>query len=1502
MNNKPREVGMRKIIRITGAMLAVIIMASAFSDCADDSLSVESPAVSSFTSFLEIPGITNEEIAAIEALQREHRTFSYGMTLTTEAFIKENGEVGGYAALFCEWLSSLFGIRFQPEIYAWNDLLEKLNTGDLDFAGNLIITEERRQMYHMTDAIAERQYKIMRINGSPPLERIALERPLRYAFLRGAVHSRNVAAVTASNSYQPVWVDDYTEVYRVLENGTADAFIAEDAMEASFSAYDNIYIDDFLPLIFSPISMATANPELKAVISVITKALRGGAIPYLSALFNHGYEDYKKHRFIEHLNDEEKLYLKNTVSVPLLTQYFNYPIIFYDNRHKKWDGIAMDLLYEVEKLAGFTFEVVNSEHAEMPELIALLSEGKGHIFADLIHTKERESSFIWNKNKFMADQYALLSKIDYPNVNINEIHYKRIALIESTAHKEMFHIWFPNAINTIEYVNLDEAFRAVGNGEADLMMAAKTKLLYYLNYHESPDYKANFLFNYSYESAFAFNKDQAVLCSIVDKAISIINTDVVVEQWVTKTYDYRAQMIEARQPWLIGISVLSLITLALILNIIYRSVNLRKLKEAEAKTKEADERAHFMTEYAPLVVMLWAEDLQLLDCNQEAVRIFGLSSKKEYLERFFELAPEHQPNGMTSQELFLKAHAMIFKEKEFAHIQWTQNHAVTGEAIPFDITLVRIKYKDGYAALSYGQDMRERNAALAKMREADERAQLMTEYAPLVVMLWDRDLKILDCNHEAVRIFGIYNKKEYIEKFFKLMPEYQPNGTKSTEMAQKALNKAFNEAGYVKFEWTQNHAITGEPIPFEVTLARIKYKDEYAVLSYAQDLRELKEAELKIREVNSTLTAIFNSTLDMIFCKDNNLFYTECNKAMEDFFNIKKSDIIGRIEAEALNIPPEIAENLLATDRKVITEKRAIITEELVKSYDGRMVRFEMIRSPLIREGEVIGLVGMARDITQREEMAQLAKQQAEAQAASRAKSSFLATMSHEMRTPMNAIIGMTSIGKNSKDLERKDYALHKIDEAAAHLLNVINDVLDLSKIEANKLELALIEFNFEKMLQKIVNIINFRMDEKHQKLMINVDKNIPRFVIGDDYRLSQVIMNLLSNAVKFTAENGEISLNVFLTGENDCDCELRIEVSDNGIGIAREQQSKLFVAFEQADSGITREFGGTGLGLSISKHIVELMDGHIWVESEYGKGARFIFTAKVGRGKMNITSMLAPDIKWKNLRILVVDDESEVCAYFSDLFAQLGLKCDTADSGFSAYDSIERSGSYDIYFIDWRMPGMDGIELTRKIMEHDKGRLSVVVMISSADWAVIKETALDAGVSKYLLKPLFSSAIIDCINECFGFQSDDENMLAGAEKRFAGKKLLVAEDVDINREIIVTLLEDTGISIDCAQNGIEAVNMVAASPDKYDMIFMDIQMPKMDGYEATRLIRAMPLDRLKDIPIIAMTAHVFTSDIEECIAAGMNDHIGKPIDIGDVLNKLNKYLHPNVPQTGQVI
>ncbi|MDR1315562.1 MAG: response regulator [Spirochaetales bacterium] len=533
--------------------------------------------------------------------------------------------------------------------------------------------------------------------------------------------------------------------------------------------------------------------------------------------------------------------------------------------------------------------------------------------------------------------------------------------------------------------------------------------------------------------------------------------------------------------------------------------------------------------------------------------------------------------------------------------------------------------------------------------------------------------------------------------------------------------------------------------------------------------------------------------------------------------------------------------------------------------------------------------------ILRQEMIESLIKAKAEALSSARAKSEFLANMSHEMRTPMNAIIGMTTIAKGTRETERKDYCLGKIEDASTHLLGVINDVLDMSKIEANKFELSPTEFNFERTLRKAVNVINFRVEEKKQNFTVRVGKHIPPRLIGDDQRLTQVITNLLSNAIKFTPEGGSLCLDSHLLKEEDGLCTIQIEVRDTGIGISREQQKRLFNSFMQAESNTARKFGGTGLGLAISKRIVEMMGGSIWVESEPGMGSRFIFTIQARRGGEEKQGILNRGAKWSNIRILSVDDDPLIAEYFEDIAKRFGLACDTAGSAEKALSLIEKNGHYDIYFIDWKMPVMDGIELSRRIKStsSESSPNAVVIMISSSDWDAIKAEAKKAGVDKFLSKPLFPSAIADTINECLGMENlvtAEEKSLA-VEADFTGKRILLAEDIDINREIVMVLLEPTHLEIDCAENGIEAVEKFARNPESYAMIFMDVQMPELDGYEATRRIRALDLPNAKTIPIIAMTANVFREDVENCFAAGMNGHVGKPLDFGEVIAELQKYL-----------
>ena len=564
-------------------------------------------------------------------------------------------------------------------------------------------------------------------------------------------------------------------------------------------------------------------------------------------------------------------------------------------------------------------------------------------------------------------------------------------------------------------------------------------------------------------------------------------------------------------------------------------------------------------------------------------------------------------------------------------------------------------------------------------------------------------------------------------------------------------------------------------------------------------------------------------------------------------------------------------------------------------------------------------------------DVTQLTRAKIGAEMANHAKSDFLSRMSHEMRTPMNAIIGMTHIAKASRDPERKDYCLGKIDEASNHLLGVINDILDMSKIEANKLELSLAEFNFERTIMKVTNVIIFRIDEKKQNFAVHLDPKIPSMLIGDDQRLAQIITNLLSNAVKFTPEQGTIKLEAALEEMDGKLCTVRISVSDTGIGITDEQKGRLFTSFEQADGGIARRFGGTGLGLAISKRLVEMMGGAIRVESEPGRGSSFIFTIKAEQGSEAARIPFKAGANPENLRILMVDDDEDVRDYFGEILKQFGLSCDFAPGGPEAMELIENRGLYDLCFIDWKMPGMDGLELTRcikdKVRQADSAGpvpekpVSMVFLISSSDWTTVEREAKEAGVDKFLPKPLFSSSVADAINLFLGRDTlaapaaASSNFLAtgsagltngrdkggavggdgdgaSADKNdFKGHCIILAEDVEINREIVLALLEGTGLTIDCAENGAAALKLFSENPGRYDLIFMDVHMPEMDGFEATRRIRGLDNPWAAAIPIVAMTANVFREDIEKCLEAGMNDHVGKPLDIAVVLEKLRKYL-----------
>jgi signal transduction histidine kinase/CheY-like chemotaxis protein/ABC-type amino acid transport substrate-binding protein len=1055
-----------------------------------------------FSNYKEIPGVTGDEIAAVEALRVKYKdsVLIHGVSESTEAFRGDDGEVHGFAARVCGYVAELFGLNIKAALFEWGDLISGLESGGIHFSSDLTPTDKRKEQHHyMTSPITNRGTAYFRSDESEPLAVIAARRALRYGFLEGTTTYERVRELSP-DKFEAFFVTKYDDARDLLKNGKIDAFFEESTAKAVFDAYGGIKSSVFLPMIYEPASLCTQTRELAPVISVMEKLLNNGGRGWFAALYNHGLNDYNARKLYLLLTDDEKEYIRKKPAVLYAAEYDNYPFSFYNQNDKQWQGIAHDILREAEALTGLAFTIANDEKTEFVELFRMLEAGEVSFITELVRTSDRAGRFLWPNTPMLLNRYALVSRLDYPDISMNDVVGARVGVQSGTVYEELFKRWFPEHPRITAYSNTNEFFSALERDEVDIVMSSQNQVLAVTNYMERPGYKINVLFDYASESVLGFNKEERILCSIIDKAQGLMDLSRITDLWLHKTYDYRVKIVESRQPLLISISVLLICVVGL---------------------------------------------------------MFVLLSRK---------------------------------------------------------------------------------------RDAGKRLEALVE-----------------------------------------------------------------------------------------------------------------ERTAKLHYQNWLLEAVTNNYKGIIWSIDTNGIVTLFNGSSLRKLGIDRSSFVGQNMEHARRMDYRV--NIVLDPKKqmfIADGPQEWITEVDGNTYLSNTVPF------YDTGGKVLGITGTTDNIT---EIVRLSKELETAleaaEAANRAKSAFLANMSHEIRTPMNSIIGFSELALDCEIPEEPKSYLRLIIENSKGLLQIINDILDVSKIEAGKMTIENVDFDIHEVFEICRSATIPKAMEKGLLLHFYAEPVINKRLVGDPTRLRQIFINLISNAVKFTNSGIVKVLATIISAASDT-ITIHFEVKDSGIGMTAEEIKRVMEPFTQADHSTTRKYGGTGLGLSIVKNLVELMGGELFVESTPGIGSRFHF---------NLT------------------------------FGTVDVSEDSGDKPPAADDELKR-------------PNLSG-------------------------------------------------------------------------------EILVCEDNHMNQEVIRKHMERVGLRITIAENGKVGVDTVKGRAERgekpFDLIFMDINMPVMDGLEASAQMTALGVKT----PIVAMTANVLSSDRELYERSNMRDCIGKPFTSQELWHCLLKYIKP---------
>ncbi|MBP7736397.1 MAG: PAS domain S-box protein [Spirochaetes bacterium] len=806
----------------------------------------------------------------------------------------------------------------------------------------------------------------------------------------------------------------------------------------------------------------------------------------------------------------------------------------------------------------------------------------------------------------------------------------------------------------------------------------------------------------------------------------------------------------------------------------------------------------------------------------------------------------------------------------------------------------------GYLGVT--RDISERKRAEEALREGEAKYRLLAENSDDVIWTTDANLKFTYMSPSITKLRGLTVEEALQESLQDCMtPESLNVIIGEYTRLLPAIEKGDNPA--LRRDILQ-YRKDGSTLWVEVNIKTMRDDAGRLIgfLGASRDISDRRKAETALLESEEKFRQIVENASDFIYRVDYRGYYTFLNPAAERILGFSANDVKKHHFWDIIDAEHRQAAKDFYLDMAVRKIPQTYY-EFPINLKGGDLMWLGVLTKTVEIPGAGTEFLCLSRDITERRRAEKaLTEAKEAAEEANRMKSEFLANMSHEIRTPMNAIIGMTHLAmKTGLDPRQRDY-LGKIDRAAHNLLQIINDILDFSKIEAGKLDMERVPFQLDEVLANLSTVVGVKAQEKGLELIFDTGADIPNRLVGDPLRLNQVLVNLCSNAVKFT-EKGEIVVRSRLAGAVNGKAKIEFSVTDTGIGMTPEQMKKLFHSFSQADSSTTRKYGGTGLGLSISRRLVEMMGGSIKVESSFGEGSAFRFDALFQLQKGPEISINERIGELRGMRVLIIDDNQSSRQILMDMMERLAFRVSVCASGKEAISELRQASKagddYSLALMDWKMPGMDGLEASRRIRsDPDISKPPRIIMVTAYGSADLMNRAGEAAIDGFLVKPVSPSTIVDTIIRIFHDSGAEESRAAVRDLRedpaeivqgIRGARILLAEDNDLNQQVAIELLEGAGLSVTLAVDGRDAVEKMRAD---FHAVLMDVQMPAMDGYEATRIIRSKP--EFDGIPVIAMTANAMEQDLEKAREAGMVSHVAKPVDPERLYRTLAEFITPD--------